>query len=65
MSRRAGIQRAHIRLEAIEDGVACLGDGQYRAVLEVGSIDFALQGETEQENQRECAPTEILPHNLS
>ena len=49
MSRHPGLQMAHLRLESIEDGVASLGDGQYRAVLEVGSVNFALQGETEQE----------------
>jgi len=49
VSRHPGLQMAHLRLESIEDGVASLGDGQYRAVLEVGSVNFALQGETEQE----------------
>jgi hypothetical protein len=49
VSRLAGLQTAHLRLEAIDEDVACLGSGQYRAVLEVGSVNFALQGETEQE----------------
>jgi hypothetical protein len=49
VSRLAGLQTAHLRLEAIDEDVACLGSGQYRAVLEVGSVNFALQGEIEQE----------------
>lgn len=49
MSRPAAIQTAHLRLEAIDDDVVSLVGGQYRAVLEVGSINFGLQGEAEQE----------------
>lgn len=49
MSRRASVQTAHLRLEAIEDDVVQLGHNQYRAVLEVGSVSFALQGVGEQE----------------
>jgi hypothetical protein len=49
MSRTASVQTARLNLEAIEDDVLCLAAGQYRAVLEVGSVDFALKGEVEQE----------------
>lgn len=49
MSRPASVQTARLGLEAIEDDVLCLAGGQYRAVLEVGSVDFALKGEVEQE----------------
>lgn len=49
MSRPASVQSAHLPLEAIEDDVLCLVGERHRAVLEVGAINFALQGETEQE----------------
>lgn len=49
MSRLASVQTAHFSLEAIEDDVVRLAGGQYRAVLEVGSVNFGLQGEAEQE----------------
>lgn len=49
MKRRASTQTVHISLEAIEDGVVRLTDGQYRAVLEVGSVNFGLAGEAERE----------------
>jgi hypothetical protein len=49
MSRSAAVQTAHLRLEAIDDDVVSLSGGHYRAVLEVGSINFGLQGEAEQE----------------
>ncbi|HZU12197.1 MAG TPA: hypothetical protein VFB58_05095 [Chloroflexota bacterium] len=49
MTRQGGIQTAHLRLESIEDNIVCLIGGQYRAVLEVGSLNFGLQGEAEQE----------------
>jgi hypothetical protein len=49
VSRHASLQMAHLRLEAIEEDMVCLGRLQYRAVLEVGSVNFALQGEVEQE----------------
>ena len=49
MTQPAGIQTAHLRLESIEDDIVCLLGGQYRAVLEVGSLTFGLQGEAEQE----------------
>lgn len=49
MTRHASVQTAHIPITSIEDDVLCLGNGECRAVLEVGSINFALQGEVEQE----------------
>jgi len=49
MSPSASVQTAHLPLEAIDEDVLCLSGGQYRAVLEVGSINFGLQGEVEQE----------------
>lgn len=49
MSRPASVQTAHTGLEAIEDDIVRLVGGQCRAVLEVGSVNFGLQGETEQE----------------
>ena len=49
MSRPASVQTSRFSLEAIEDEVVILTGGHYRAVLEVGSVDFALKGEVEQE----------------
>ena len=49
MSRRGTVQTAHAGLAAIEDDVVHLVGGQERAVLEVGSVSFGLQGEREQE----------------
>ncbi len=49
MTRGDSIQTVHLDLEAIEDDVVHLVGGQYRAVLEVGSVNFALQGEVERE----------------
>jgi hypothetical protein len=49
MTRRASVQATCLSLQAIEDGVVELPGGQYRAVLEVSGINFALQGEVEQE----------------
>jgi hypothetical protein len=49
MKRHARLQTAQFRLESIEEDVVSLGGDQFRAVLEVGSVNFALQGETEQE----------------
>lgn len=49
MVRLASVQGVHVDLQAVEDGVICLAGGQYRAVLEVSSLNFALQGEVEQE----------------
>lgn len=49
MSRPAAVQTTHLRLDAVEDDIVCLIGGQYRAVLEVGSLNFGLHGEAEQE----------------
>lgn len=49
MKRRASVQGVHGFLTAIEDGVVRLSDGQDRAMLEVGSVNFALRGEVERE----------------
>lgn len=49
MSRPVSIQSVHLRLESIDDGIVSLVGGTYRAVLEVGSINFGLQGDAEQE----------------
>ena len=49
MKGHASIQDVHAFLAAIEDGVVQLADGQWRALLEVSSVNFALQGEAEQE----------------
>ena len=49
MSRPASAQTTCLGLEAIEEDVVRLPGGHCRAVLEVGSVNFALQGEAEQE----------------
>jgi hypothetical protein len=49
MSRIRSVQTAHLGVDAIEDGVLHLANGQQRAVLEVGSVNFGLKGEIEQE----------------
>jgi len=49
MIRRGVVQTAHVGVAAIEDDVVLLDGGQERAVLEVGSLNFSLQGEREQE----------------
>jgi hypothetical protein len=49
MSRPASVQRTRIGLEAIADDVVRLAGGEYRAVLEVGSLSFGLQDEGQQE----------------
>ena len=49
MSTTASVQTAHIGLEALADNIVCLTGGHYRAVLEVGSVNFGLLGEVEQE----------------
>jgi hypothetical protein len=46
--QHAGVQDL-LPLEEIVDGVLCLRGGDYRAVLEVQSINFALKSESEQE----------------
>lgn len=47
--RRVGVQSACLGLEEIEDDAIILKGGERRAVLEVGSVNFALQDEREQE----------------
>src|SRR5438067_1080176 len=49
MTRRASVQTAHIHLDAIEDDVVAIAPDQYRAVLEVGSLNFRLLADGEQE----------------
>ncbi len=49
MSRLRSVQTAHLGVQGIEDGVLRLTNGQLRAVLEVGSVNFGLKGEVEQE----------------
>lgn len=49
MTRLGSAQTAHVGVEAIADDVLRLIGGEYRAVLEVSSLNFALQGEREQE----------------
>ena len=49
MSRIRSVQTAHLGVDAIEDGVLRLTGGQQRAVLEVGSVNFGLKREIEQE----------------
>ncbi|MBV9279175.1 MAG: hypothetical protein JOZ41_03755 [Chloroflexi bacterium] len=49
MTRSPSVQTVHLALEAIDEDVLCLRRGQHRAVLEVGSVTFGLQGEAEQE----------------
>jgi hypothetical protein len=44
----AGVQDL-LPLDDIVDGVICLRGGDYRAVLEAGSVNFTLKSETEQE----------------
>src|SRR5687768_7596147 len=43
------VQTAHVDVEAIEEDVLHLAGREYRAVLEVSSLNFALQGERERE----------------
>ena len=49
MTRVGSVQTAHLSPEGIADGLVRLAGDQYRAVLEVGSVNFALQGDGEQE----------------
>ncbi len=49
MRRQASVQTAHLSLESIERGVVRLRDGQYRGVLQVGSVNFGLLGPGQQE----------------
>ncbi|HEX5505271.1 MAG TPA: hypothetical protein VFW96_21820, partial [Thermomicrobiales bacterium] len=41
---RRAVQREHLALAVIADGVVTFADGRRRAVLEVGSVDFAALG---------------------
>ena len=45
----SSLQTAHVGVEAIEEDVLHLVGREYRAVLEVSSLNFALQGERERE----------------
>jgi hypothetical protein len=47
--RLAGVQEL-LPLDDIVDGVLCLRGGDYRAVLEAQSVNFALKSEAEQES---------------
>jgi hypothetical protein len=49
MTRLASVQSARVGIEAIEEGMIRLTGGQHRAVLEVGSVNFALQDDAERE----------------
>lgn len=49
MTRSASVQTAHIHLETIEEGVVIPAPHQYRAILEVGSLNFGLLADGEQE----------------
>lgn len=49
MTRRASAQTAHLHLDAIADDMLQLRGNQLRAVLEVSSVNLALQGDVEQE----------------
>jgi len=45
MRRLRSAQAVHLGLEGIEDDAIVLGGGERRAVVEVGSLNFALQGD--------------------
>lgn len=47
--RRASVQAAYVRVEAIRDGVVRLAGGRACAVLEVPGVSFGWRGEEEQE----------------
>jgi hypothetical protein len=47
--RRLSVQATQLGLEGIVDDAIVLRGGQLRAVLEVGGLNFALQGERERE----------------
>ena len=46
---RASVQACRLDIERIDNGVVHLADGRYRAVLEVGSVNFGLRGDVERE----------------
>ncbi len=50
MGALRSVQTAHLGVVSIEDGVLRLTSGQQRAVLEVGSVNFGLKGDIEQES---------------
>jgi hypothetical protein len=47
--RRVSVQAVHLGLESIADDALVLRGGERRAVLEVGSLNFALLGDSERE----------------
>ena len=49
MTRLASVQSARVGIEAIEEGMIRLTGSQHRAVLEIGSVNFALQDDAERE----------------
>jgi hypothetical protein len=49
MTRPGSVQTAHLSVESLEDDVLHLVGDEYRAALEVSGLNFALQGEREQE----------------
>lgn len=49
MRRLSAVQSVHLSLERIEEDTIVLTSGELRAVLEVGSLNFALQGDRERE----------------
>lgn len=49
MRRLSAAQAVHVGLEAIVDDTLVLTGGERRAVLDVGSLNFVLQGERERE----------------
>jgi len=54
MSSVASVQTVHVGLEAIDEDILCLEGEQYRAVLEVGSINYSPR------LQRRPAATEAM-----
>ncbi|HEU0166829.1 MAG TPA: hypothetical protein VFS62_03560, partial [Chloroflexota bacterium] len=49
MSARGSAQADRLRLQDIRDGVVVLRGGQYRAVMEVGSVNLLLLDDTDQQ----------------
>ena len=49
MSARGSAQTDRLRLKDIRDGVAILRGGQFRAVIEVGSVNLLLLDDTDQQ----------------
>lgn len=46
---RSSVQATRLTIERIDGGVVHLAGAQYRAVLEVGSVNFGLRGDSERE----------------